>query len=52
MTSWYGGINSYFGSLVWQILSTNNTSYIILMDVVYNKVQKLDIFGSSLCSQK
>ena len=46
MTSWYGGINSYFGSLVlWQILSTNNET----MSILYrpNEVQKLDV-GLSL----
>ena len=46
MTSWYGGINSYFGSLVlWQILSTNNETTSILY--MPNEVQKLDV-GLSL----
>jgi len=46
MTSWYGGINSYFGSLVlWQILSTNNETTSILYRP--NEVQKLDV-GLSL----
>jgi len=42
MTSWYGGINSYFGSLVlWKILSTNNETTSILYRP--NEMQKLDV---------